>query len=282
MDPVIFEIGGISLRWYGFMAALGFLTAIFIMNRNRQYAKLSADQVSNVCMIAIFAGLIGARIFYVILKWNEHFRYYPMDIIRVDKGGLVFYGGFVLAMASLWYYIHKICKADPVRVLDIVAPALAAAHALGRIGCFITGCCFGKPSNLTLVAVYKIGTEPFKKYGSQPLHPVQLYETILNIILAAILFYLVRKGKRGVAMASYILAYGILRFFDEFFRGDHPDNELVLGIFTPAQAIGFIMIPAGIALLVYFIWFQKKTDEDENTNEPDKQDKKAEKTKKAA
>jgi phosphatidylglycerol:prolipoprotein diacylglycerol transferase len=265
MDPVIVSFGSFSLRWYGVMAALGFLTALLLMQINRRYAKLKTDQISNICIIAMICGIIGARIFYVLLKWKEHYRYRPQDIIRIDQGGLVFYGGFILAALVLIYYIRKVCKADFIRVLDVVAPALAAAHALGRIGCFFNGCCYGKPTDMPWGVVYKLGTEPFKRYQSMPLHPVQLYETILNLLLAGILFYLVRKGRRGMAMSCYILAYGILRFVDEFFRGDHPKKELVFNILTPAQTIGLIMIPLGIFLLIYFIrkeQAQLKTDEE--------------------
>ena len=94
-----------------------------------------------------------------------------------------------------------------------------------------------------------------------PLHPVQIYEAILNIILASVLFVLVRKCKRGITMSVYLLAYGLLRFVDEFFRGDHSD--FVQGL-TPAQVIGFGMIPAGIILLIIFL--RKQSDETfENT-----------------
>ena len=121
----------------------------------------------------------------------------------------------------------------------------------------MNGCCFGKPADLAWSVVYKPGTIPFGRYADTPLHPVQLYETLLNIILAGVLFVLVRKCKRGVAMSSYILAYGVLRFVDEFFRGDHPKKDMVFSILTPAQAIGCVMIPLGIGLLIYFIFLQR-------------------------
>ena len=248
MDPVIFSIGSFSLRWYGVMAALGFMLALGLMLLNRRHARLSKDQVTNTVMLAMLAGVLGARIFYVCLNWS-FYRQHPAMIVRVDQGGLVFYGGFILAAIALIYYIRKICRKDFVRVLDITAPALAAAHALGRIGCFFNGCCYGKPAQLFWAYSYAPGTEPFKRYGTLPLHPVQIYEALLNIVLAAVLFYLVRQGRRGMAMSAYILAYGVLRFIDEFFRGDHV--ELVRG-FTPAQVIGFGMIPLGIGLLIYF------------------------------
>lgn len=249
MDPVFFSIGNLTIRWYGFMAALGFLAACGIMQWNRRYAKLSGDQVTNIVMLAMISGILGARIFYVAQNWS-FYRNHLNAIIRIDQGGLVFYGGFILATLTLIVYLRRIKCADYIRVLDIVAPALAAAHALGRVGCFLNGCCYGKPAQICWAVVYDAGSEPFRRYGSQPLHPVQIYEALLNIILAIGLFFLVRKAKRGLAMSVYILAYGILRFVDEFFRGDHSD--FVSG-FTPAQVIGFAMIPLGIFLSVKFL-----------------------------
>ena len=249
MDPILLEVGNFSLRWYGVMAAAGFLLALYLFQANRYKAALNSDQVTNILMLAMICGIVGARIFYVVQNWN-FYRANPAAIIRIDQGGLVFYGGFLLAVAAVIWYVRKVCKADVLRVLDAISPALAAAHALGRIGCFFNGCCYGKPAEIFWAFAYAPGTEPFKRYGSLPLHPVQIYEAILNIILAAVLFYLVRHSKRGVPMAGYILAYGVLRFVDEFFRGDHSD---FLQGFTPAQVIGFAMIPVGMFLLIKFL-----------------------------
>ena len=248
MDPVLFSIGSFSLRWYGVMAALGFVLGLAIFQLNKKFARLTADQITNIVMLGMISGVVGARIFYVVQNW-DYYRANPAAIIRVDQGGLVFYGGFILALILIVWYVKKVCKADVVRVLDGLAPALAAAHALGRIGCFFNGCCYGKPAVCAWAVAYPEKTEPFTRYGAMPLHPVQIYEAILNIILAAVLFVVIRKCKRGITVASYLLAYGLLRFVDEFFRGDHSD--FVQG-FTPAQVIGFAMIPAGIILLAVF------------------------------
>lgn len=247
MHPVFFSIGSFTVRWYGVMAALGFLLAIGVVRWNRKYAMLSAEQAVNLVMACMISGVLGSRIFYVAQNWR-YYSYHPEAIIRIDQGGLVFYGGFVLAALVLIFYTRR-CAADWLRVCDIFAPALAWAHALGRIGCFLNGCCFGKPAEVWWAMAYPPGSEPFVRYGATPLHPVQLYEAGLNIILGGVLFWLVRKGKRGVAMAAYIFAYGVLRFVDEFFRGDHTD--LVRG-FTPAQMIGFGLIPIGLGLLICF------------------------------
>ena len=249
MHPEFLTIGTFTIRWYGVMAALGFLTALAVVRWNRRYANLDNDQATNLVMLGMISGVVGARIFYVV----QNFRYYaahPEAIIRIDQGGLVFYGGFLLATAAL-ILCTRLWRVDTIRVCDILVPALAWSHALGRVGCFLNGCCFGKPTELFWGVVYPAGSEPFRRYGEQALHPVQLYETLLNLVLGTVLVCLARKGKRGIAMSTYVFAYGVLRFLDEFFRGDHVQTDRLMG-FTPAQVIGFALIPLGLGLMIYF------------------------------
>ena len=249
MDPVFFSIGSFSIRWYGFLAAMGFLAALLIIQINRRYAKLSSDQVSNIVMLGMISGVVGARIFYVAQNWS-FYSAHPSAIIRIDQGGLVFYGGFILAFILVVLYVRKVCRADVVRVLDVMAPALAAAHSLGRIGCFFNGCCYGKPTSLFVGLAYPQGSEPAQRYGEAALHPVQLYEAGENLLCAILYFYLVRKAPRGVPVACYFIIYGILRFVNEFARGDH---KLIWNLFTPAQLIGIVLITSGIGMLIYFL-----------------------------
>ena len=246
MHPVIFQLGGFTLRSYGLMAMLGFLTAWVLMRSNRKHAGLSEDQTSNLLLIAMAAGIGGARIFYVAMNF-DYYREHWTRIIRIDQGGLVFYGGFLLAMALVIFYSRR-CKLDVVRVLDVFAPAMAAAHAWGRLGCFLNGCCFGSPTNCILGVAYPEGSVPALRYPGENLHPVQLYEAAENIAGCALYWYLVRRGKRGMAMAAYMCVYGICRFANEFLRGDNPHWS---GL-TPAQWIGLGLIPVGGALLIYF------------------------------
>lgn len=246
MHPVLLQIGGFTLRSYGFMAMLGFLTAWYLMRLNRRYAGLTDDQTSNLLLIAMAAGIGGARIFYVAMNWDYYSRHLSR-IVRIDQGGLVFYGGFLLAFAMVIIYSRS-RKLDVVRVLDVFAPAMAAAHAWGRIGCFLNGCCFGSPTGCFLGVTYPEDSAAALRYPGAKLHPVQLYEAAENVAACGLYWYLVRRGKRGMAMAAYMCVYGICRFANEFLRGDNPHWS---GL-TPAQWIGLGLIPVGGALLVYF------------------------------
>ncbi len=253
MHPIAFHIGDFTIRSYGVMAAIGFLLGCFLLNLNRKYAKMSSDQASSALFVAMIAGIVGARIFYVI-QFFDHYRGHLWSIFRIDQGGLVFYGGFLLAIISLIVYC-RLQKLDFVRVLDLFAPTLAVAHACGRIGCFLNGCCYGKPTELFWGVVYPAGSEAVLHYGERPLHPVQLYEAGEMLLLFGLFFHLVRHAKRGVAASSYILVYGVLRFLNEFLRGDNPK---VFHLFTPAQLIGLLLIPAGLGLLLYFLYHGKQ------------------------
>jgi phosphatidylglycerol:prolipoprotein diacylglycerol transferase len=252
MHPILIEFGSFSIRWYGVMAAVGFLLATLAVNMNRKRADMSEDQSSALLFIAIAGGVLGARIVYVYQNWTSQFKDHFSEIFRIDHGGLVFYGGFFLAMAGIIFYCRK-SKLDMVKVMDVFSPALAIGHAMGRIGCFLNGCCYGKPTQCFLGVHYPEGSAAANKFMGAAVHPVQLYETCGNILLAVFLLLLLRKAKRGITMASYMLLYGILRFSDEFFRGDHRLEQLWFGKFTPAQTVGMFLIPTGLLTLIYFL-----------------------------
>ena len=246
MYPVAFHLGSLTIYWYGVCAAIGFLLATLTLRFTRSHADMNDNDTSNIMLIAMFAGLIGARIFYVI-QFFDQFRYRIWNVIRVDQGGLVFYGGFILAIACLIIYA-KWKKIDVVRMFDALTPAMAIGHACGRIGCFLHGCCFGKPAGFPGVN-YPANSAAVHKYGNVALHPVQLYEAGANFAAFWLFFYLARKGRRGTAMAGYLIYYGTVRFLTELLRGDNPR---IWGLVTPAQLIGLFLIPTGVILLLVF------------------------------
>ena len=264
MHPIFFTLGPLTIRWYGVMAAIGFLLATVLINMNRKRADMSENQASTLVFIAIIGGVLGARITYVIQNWSTQFKDNFSEIFRIDHGGLVFYGGFFLAIAGIIIYCRK-SKLDIARVLDVFTPAIAIGHAMGRIGCFLNGCCFGNVTHSCLGVHYPAGSAAWVKFSGAAVHPVQLYETCGNILLAAVMFILLRRTKRGVPLASYLILYGVLRFSDEFFRGDHGHDQLWLGTFTPAQTVGLLLIPTGICTLIYFA--RKNGKEDNQTND---------------
>ncbi len=253
MDPIFFEIGNLSIRWYGLMAALGFLTASVLLEKNRRFVDgLSKDQCGTMLIITLIAGILGARIYHVIEFFHKDgFDKNLISIFYIHRGGLVFYGGFILAFISLVVYTLK-SKLDTLRILDIFVPSLTAAHAFGRIGCFMNGCCHGEETD----SFWGVPAPAYsKELAGKMVHPVQLLETAENIILCVLFCWLLRKGaKRGTVVSGYLMAYGILRFINETLRGD---EKYILNL-TGAQCISLLLIISGAGLLFCALRHGKK------------------------
>ena len=157
MDPVAFTLFGHEFRWYGVMAAIGVMAAYLLLRRNRRMAGLTEERVADIMFVTLASGILGARLFYVVQFWNRYIAYKVVngvpvprttsetfiEIFRIDHGGLVFYGGLICASAALILYCYR-KKIDFMRFADAFVPSLAIGHAVGRIGCFINGCCYGK------------------------------------------------------------------------------------------------------------------------------------------
>lgn len=255
MYPIALELGNFSIRWYGVMAAVGFIAASYLLDYNRKSANLSKDQCGTLLIIALIAGIAGARIFYVTQFFYEKgFAEDPVSILYIHRGGLVFYGGFILALLCLVLYSWK-KHLDIFRVLDVFVPAITAAHGFGRIGCFLNGCCFGRTTSAFWGVTAPEGSWLWVQTGGLPIHPVQLLEAGENFILCFIFCLFLKKGaKRGTVVSAYLAIYGILRCFNETLRGD---NDLFWK-FTPAQWIGVTMIIAGGSMYYYFAKHEKK------------------------
>lgn len=258
MHEIAFYIGSKGIHWYGVCISLGFLAALMLLLWKRKHVGMNSEEIVDLSMLALFSGIAGARIFYVAEFWNQSFAGRPFwKIFRIDEGGLVFYGGFLCAFTSLWIYARW-KKLSIRRILDIFAPAMALAHAFGRIGCFLQGCCFGRP--WTGGVVFPAGSLPAMRYPdvhtgtSLPLYPVQLYESGLNILLCVLLLLLFSRCRKGGQIAAiYLMGYAFLRFSLEFFRGDHVDS--IAGL-TPSQTISLLlMVPMGA--LLFWYWSRK-------------------------
>ncbi len=253
MNPVIYG----PIRWYGVLTALGFLLGIAVAARMAKKSGLSSDVTVNLGFIAMVAGILGARIFYVAANWNE-FSNNPWEIVRIDHGGLVFYGGFIgAALAMLAYGYWK--KLPKGAYADTLAVGVPLGHAMGRIGCFLNGCCWGRECSLPWGVTFPFGSEPFKQQlddkiipttstSALPVHPTQLYEAVGLLLLCALMWWWFRKKTfQNRLMWLYLVLYGTLRFGVEIYRNDEP--HWILSRFTNAQAVAMLMIVVGAVAL---------------------------------
>ena len=245
MHPVLFHIFGKAIYSYGIMAASGFLAAIltwlWLGRREVRPPGFAAD----LGFWLMSSGIIGSRIAYVLANWS-YYRTAPLEIIRIDQGGLIFYGGFLLAcMALVLYARHQ--RLPLWHLADFAIPGLAIGHALGRVGCFLNGCCYGRPAGGAFCGItYPPVCEPGRLFPGTPLYPVQIIESgALLLIWLVLLFAYPRRRKDGAAFALYLLLYPPVRFALEYLRGDERLSWFTLDI---AQETSIALFVGGLLL----------------------------------
>lgn len=251
MHPILFKIGSFELASYGLMMALAYLISSWYLYRRLHYVKLDKDTFWNIIFIAFVSAVIGAKLLYLIVSWPEMgatFTQRLQNAVQDFRYGFVFFGGAIVAIGTLLYYLKK-KKLPVLQTADFYIVALPLGHAIGRIGCFLAGCCFGRPTHMPWGVVF---TDPHSLVAPQylgiALHPTQLYEVILNLVLFFILQHLYKKQHRdGTILTAYVIGYACLRFGIEFFRGDFRGG-FFLGM-SPSQLIALITATAaGIVL----------------------------------
>ncbi len=221
MHPILFQLGPIALYSYGLMVAIGYLVAVALAAQRARRVGIDPTRIQTLSWVVLLMGLIGARAAYVFLYWDL-FRFHPVEVIRLDHGGLVFYGGLLGGIGGgLWYVRRSGLPLWPT--VDLMIPPLVLGHALGRIGCFLNGCCYGKPTALPWGVPFLDGVVR---------HPTQWYESAALILLLGWLKIVERRNpKPGTVALTYGLLYGSWRFFVEFLRGDNPTVAWGLTVF---------------------------------------------------
>lgn len=245
IDPVFFQIGPLQFRWYGLMYILGFLCAYFIVIRTvrRKGYDLSRGEIEDVFSYCIAGLIIGARLGYCFFYNFSYFISHPLKIVAVWEGGMSFHGGLIgLILAGIIF--ARVHDKPFLMLADLGALAAPPGLFFGRIGNFINAELYGRVTDMPWGMVF-----PYA--GGLPRHPSQLYEAFFEgIVLFAVLYAISRKSvARGVIIAWFLILYGVMRFFLEFFR--EPDTQLgfVLGPFTMGQVLCILMTAAGAALL---------------------------------
>ena len=235
MYPELFKVGNFTIYTYGLCIAVGFFAALQYVIARSKNIGISKNQIYDLFFYLILSGILGARIFYVLININ-YFIKNPIEIVQVYKGGLVYYGGFLSAVIFGVFYLYK-KNISIKKILDLFSPALALGHVFGRIGCFFSGCCYGKETDFFLAINNR--------------YPTQLFESFGNLIIFIVLNNCYKKKKiDGAVFILYLFLYSILRFFIEFLRGDER-GFFILGL-SIAQIISiFIFI---IAFLICIRW----------------------------
>ena len=247
INPILIEVGPFRLSWYGLMYVLGFVASYLLVRyqMKRKDFGISKPEIENLYFYLILGLVIGARLGYVLFYDLKMYLQDPFEVIAIWHGGMSFHGGLigVLLVGILFCWKNK---KSFWRIADLIIVTVPIGLALGRIGNFINGELYGRVTHLPWAMI-------FPKGGPLPRHPSQLYESGLEggLLFLILWFLKERKLKDGSLLAVFLIGYGALRFFVEFFR--EPDVQLgfVLGPFTMGQVLCSIMIVGGIGLLIY-------------------------------
>lgn len=237
MLPVLFRIGSLDITSFGVMVALGALIGLWVFGRELARSGLPASG-SDAAMAGVFGGLLGAKLLWVA----EHLGEEPFRDLILSRGGMSWFGGLVggvvAALLVMWRMHLPI-----VRTLAASTPALAIGHAIGRIGCFLVGDDYGRPSNLPWAVAFPRGLPP----TDIRVHPTQLYEMAALFVVAWLLIRWRRRGAPdAIVLGRYLVLTGAIRFAIEFIRV----NARVLGPLTLAHLVSLGLVIVGISVLV--------------------------------
>jgi phosphatidylglycerol:prolipoprotein diacylglycerol transferase len=245
VDNVAFELFGFQVYWYGILAAAAFLVAFGTASRRAPRVGIRSEDVFNLAPWIIIGAVVGARVLYVISYWDKEFAGRPWTQIFNMRSGLVYYGGLIGSSLGTIIFCRK-ARLPLWRMADVMAPSIALGHAFGRVGCFMTGCCYGRPTDLPWAVHFP------KEHWTHGIgvHPTQLYESSLNFLFYMFLAWLYRRRKfDGQIFAIYLIGYALIRAFVEFFRGDYDLSQFHFGgLASPGQTVSIFILAAGLAL----------------------------------
>ena len=269
MFPDLIDLGFLHLKTYGACMATGFLLCWTLVE------KLSGRKdLSNLLLALMVGGVAGSRIAYVIEHWSAEFAGHPLQVFRVDQGGLMFYGGFIFAFLVFfaWCFVKK---EHPLKLADLLAAVIPLGHAFGRIGCFFYGCCYGRDSDAWCAVTFPAGSPSWFEHGRKMVSvlPTQLFEAAALLVLFGALmgvwFRLRREGRaparpqpsgssalpaqppEGLVLGFYLCGYAVIRFGIEYLRGD---PRAAVGPFSISQTISIGMLVVGGG----FIWWSTR------------------------
>jgi len=255
MHPRLITTPVFTLHTFGLLLAMAYAVAFWWLIRDGRRHGLDVDALSSLGFWAIVGALIGAKALMIIRSWSEYAAA-PSEIFSTSVLASAgdFYGGFIGALISSAIFFHRHPAVPVWRTADCCGPAIALGQAIGRVGCFMAGDDFGRPSNMPWAVAFtdpdaeRIGGAPL----GVPLHPVQLYE---SVVCLALFFVLVRLSRRkkfdGEVILAYTMVYAVARFGLEFFRGDADRGFVFGGLLSTSQFIAVILGPAaGVLWLV--------------------------------
>ena len=237
MYPVLFRIGSFEITSFGVLVAVAALVGIWLFGRELARSGLPRD-ATDAAIYGVIGGLVGAKLLWTVEFLGDQ----PVRDLLFSRGGLSWFGGLIGGVGTgLWILRRR--RVPIVRALAAATPSLAIGHAIGRVGCFLVGDDYGRPSNVPWAVAVPEGLPP----TIVPVHPTQVYEAIALVAIAAALLRWRRAGVSDTdVLGRYFVLAGLTRFAIEFIRVNAP----VLGPFTLAQSISFVLVAIGVLIIL--------------------------------
>jgi phosphatidylglycerol---prolipoprotein diacylglyceryl transferase len=249
MHPILFEIGNWPVYSYGVLLALAYLAGLQLAVVRARHRGIDSTKVMDLGIYLIIAALVGAKLMLIAVDF-DYFRNNPGEIFSLVRAGGVFYGGLIAAFLAAVWLIRRY-KLPLWTTADLMAPGIALGHVVGRFGCLMAGCCYGRPTTVPWAITF---TNPVASVNvgtplDVPLHPTQMYDAGAELIILIVLLVTERRGRpfAGRTFWLYMILYAVSRYIIEFYRGD--ERGMIFGIST-SQFISLVILPVGL----YMLW----------------------------
>ena len=251
MHPILLELGPFTIYSYGVLLAAAYLIGLGMAARRARHAGLDANKVLDLGIWVIIAALVGAKALLFVVEYDQ-FTSSWQEFMTLLRSGGVFYGGLIAAVIVCIYQLRK-HKLPLWTSGDLFAPGIALGYMVGRLGCLMAGCCYGKPTDVAWAITF---TDPAANLNvgtplNIPLHPTQLYESAAGLVIFGILLLIERRGRAfpGRTFWLFVLLYSISRFVIEFYRGD--DRGMPFAALSTSQLISVVLAPLSLIMLWY-------------------------------
>jgi phosphatidylglycerol:prolipoprotein diacylglycerol transferase len=250
MHPILFDLGGFTIYAYGVLLAAAYLLGLQFALMRARARGLDGQRVMDLGIWIIISALVGAKLLLFVVDFRRYTSH-PRDLMELLRSGGVFYGGLIAAVVVALVYLRR-HRLPLWTTTDVFAPGIALGHVVGRLGCLMAGCCFGRPASVPWAITFR-DPAAMANVGTPlgvPLHPTQLYEAGAEALILALLLAFERRGRPfpGRTFWSYMLLYGVSRFVIEFYRGD--SRGMVFDVLSTSQFVSVILVPLAIVMLV--------------------------------